>query len=161
MVRGQDTIEHRTADTSPARDARRTHAPVTWSSDNSSQQIPIVVAAPPGPFRQALRVLLQSFPNLAVLLQSAQPASIGTALQEKGPAVLLVDGDAMPTELSELLAMAKTTEVSNCSIVLVTHWSQALKAEELGADAVLLKGFRASELEALIDQLWLDLCRRA
>lgn len=112
-----------------------------------------LIVAKPGPLRDGLRALLTAMPQIgAVDMASDLPSALRTVF-EHSPALVLLDSDLTNGKVWLTVRRAKAKWPRAWCIFLANDLQQHQEAEAAGADAVLLKGFPAARLVAMIVRL--------
>jgi DNA-binding NarL/FixJ family response regulator len=110
------------------------------------EPIATLIIAPPGRFRDSLRVLLRAG-NMITL--SGQASDMSTALQlvdVHHPALVLMDADLQSGDVWRALRQLRR-EYPQIRVIVFTHTSQqSREAQQAPADAVLADGFTTRQL---------------
>jgi hypothetical protein len=110
----------------------------------------VLIAAPAGSLRTALKSLLASVPVTGSILLAAEPASILAACSSSDPRVILLAG--MESHLENIsIADLRTAAPLACIICLLDDL-QAAPREALSADIVLQQGSPAKTLVAAVER---------
>ncbi len=111
-----------------------------------------LLVGPPGPLRDSLRALVAATPlSLVTAVDSAAEALDN--LRSCSPALVLIDFDPADPATWELLRAVVSAHPVTHHIVLVDTVEEQRQAVAAGAVVVLLKGFPASRLAAVIKSL--------
>lgn len=111
-----------------------------------------LLVGPPGPLRDSLRALVAATPlSLVTAVDDATEALANIAVC--APALVLIDYDATDPAVWALVRALVAAHPSTRHIVLVDTVEEQRQAVAAGAVVVLLKGFPASRLAAVIRSL--------
>ena len=111
-----------------------------------------LVIAQPGPLRNSLLTLLSTMPEIEIVAEAKDLSALLRAGEELQPDLILIEADPPLAGLQEALPQFKDRWGPHL-LVLVETTKQKEEAEAAGADMVLLKGFRATQLIKHIEQL--------
>ncbi len=109
----------------------------------------LLLVAPPGPFRDGLRVLLQAEPRIARVMLVDSVIDAGCVLEQSPPDQIIVDTDLSDPALWSFCTLLKTLSTPLRCVVIFHTSEQQLAAQMLGFPA-LLAGFQAEALFAAI-----------
>lgn len=112
-----------------------------------------LVIAQPGPLRNSLLTLLSTLPEIEIVAEAKNLASLQHAGEELRPDLILIEAGAALNSLPEALQHFKQRWTHTRTIVLVETRKHQEMAKAAGADVVLLKGFRATRLIEQIQSL--------
>ena len=112
-----------------------------------------LVIAQPGPLRNSLLTLLSTLPEIEIVAEAKNLASLQHAGEELRPDLILIEAGAALHGLPEALQHFKQRWAHTRTIVLVETREHQEMAKAAGADVVLLKGFRATRLIEQIQSL--------
>ena len=107
----------------------------------------------PGHLQNGLQSLLRTIPQIEMLAESHDPAILLKMNAEILPELILVDASLMIEAHWSAITKIKTDWPSTKIIVLTENEQEGQTAKEAGADFYLLKGFPATELAQLIENL--------
>ncbi len=115
-----------------------------------SQQISILIIAPPGPFRDSLRILLQARPDIVQVVQVDTLDQGCHLISQQPPDAIVVDADLLDpvvveTQLGQLKALTPHTHW----LIIVHTQTQQQQVQGAGLPT-LLAGFTAEDLFASI-----------
>ena len=106
--------------------------------------------------RESLLVLLRAIPQIETVHQ-AEDAPTALAMEpEVQPALVLLDYDLPDDELRTVLGRIKAAWPQARCLVLLDDEQDRRRAEEAGADVVLVKGIRAATILETIEGLLSD-----
>jgi len=112
----------------------------------------ILILAMPGDLQTSLQILLSLLSDVAVLV-TAESTSALQAIERYTPALVIMDfalpEEDQPNGVNRIKARWPTTPC----LVLVNDEQQFQKAQDTGADLVLVKGYPAAKLLATIEDL--------
>jgi CheY-like chemotaxis protein len=106
---------------------------------------PVLIIATPGRFRDSLGALLKTIPWLRVVDQ-VDNTTLALKILQQCPKLIFLDANLPDNQAWTLLRLAKMDCPHLRSLVIANTLEQKQLARRSGADAVLLKGFAASEL---------------
>lgn len=109
----------------------------------------LLIVAPPGPFRDGLRVLLQAEPRIARVLLADTLADGCRLITQQFPDSLIIDTDLPDPAIWSFCTLLKTRSPSPRCAVIIHNQDQQAAARTL-ALPTLLVGFTA---EALFDAI--------
>ncbi len=114
----------------------------------------LLIVAQPGRVRDSLEVLLNSIPAMAhVRATDDIVLNEQTVENNRLSSLIVLDVNLTGERAWFLLKQLKEKQLTSKCIVLVESRKQQYRAKALGADAVLLKGFTASEIFVTIEKL--------
>jgi DNA-binding NarL/FixJ family response regulator len=113
----------------------------------------ILIVAKPGRIRDSLQALLQLMPRLKVVGVTSHSFSALQMLAQYKPSLILLDVDLPDEGAWILLEELQRTRPQIPCLFLVNSIEQQQRARLAGAKAVLLKGFEAMELVAMIEKV--------
>jgi DNA-binding NarL/FixJ family response regulator len=120
-----------------------------------SGDVVTLVAARPGRVRDGLQALLAAIPQIEIIGHADDGASALECVAEHKPALVLLDTNLPDGQVWTVLKQIKMRcPQARCLIISDTS-QQRQAAKAAGADGVLLKGFLAAELVAVIKELCL------
>ena len=112
----------------------------------------ILILAVPGDLQTSLQMLLSLLSDVAVLV-TAESSSALQAIERYAPALVIMDfalpEEDQPNGVNRIKACWPSTPI----LVLVNDEQQFQKAQDTGADLVLIKGYPAAKLLATIEDL--------
>ena len=109
----------------------------------------LLLVAPPGPFRDSLRVLLQAEPRIARVILADSVIEACCVLRQSPPDQIIIDTDLSDPALWSFCTLLKTFSATlNC--VIIFHTSEQHVAAHLLGFPALLAGFKAEALFAAI-----------
>jgi DNA-binding NarL/FixJ family response regulator len=118
----------------------------------------VLIVAKPGRLRDGLHALLTTVPQLKIVGQADGGIAALEMISAYRPALLLLDFSLSSEEIQMVLAGIRADGLPQPrSIVLVDTDQQYRVARGTGADAILIKGFVAPHLFAIIERLEPDL----
>jgi DNA-binding NarL/FixJ family response regulator len=112
-----------------------------------------LIAAQPGPLRDALQTLLGMMPQIEIVYRVSDASSMRETVVEHRPALVLLDTNLSEEKVSRVVRMIKADGVGSQCLVLADNVQQQQLAESAGADAALVKGFPAARLYEVIGAL--------
>ena len=119
---------------------------------NNQPKLALIVAQP-GPLRNSLFSLLATMPQLNLVAESKDLASLAHMAAQIQPNIVLIEAGFGQERLAESVLTIKATWAVSPTIVLVDDPRQKWEAEQAGADVVLFKGVRAAKLIELVEIL--------
>ncbi len=111
------------------------------------------VVVRPGPLRNSLLALMNSLPQVEIVAEGKDMATLlrmGTQMQ---PDLVLLETDLPGNGVREALGQIKDGWSDTRTIVLVDNQDQHREVQRAGADVVLYKGFRAASLIRIVEDL--------
>ena len=112
-----------------------------------------LIAAAPGSLRDALAIFLQTVPWIEVVRQVRHTSSVLSAIEESRPALVLLDTNVPGDEVPDMVKQIKTTWPQVQCLVLADTIQQEQQARSAGADVSVLKGFPATELFCIVEEM--------
>jgi len=112
-----------------------------------------LIIAKPGHLRNGLQSLLRTIPQIEILAESHDPSILLKMNDGLLPELILVDAGLIDEANWSAITKIKAERPSTKVIVLTENEQQGQVAKEAGADFYLLKGFPATELAHLIENL--------
>ncbi len=116
-----------------------------------------LIVARPGPVRDGLWMLLTTLPELGPVDLAEDADSVLQMSAERHHSLVLLDSSLSHAEIITVLSRYKSMPEENRTLVLADDTEQSSAGEAAGADAVLRKGFPATELVATLRRLLLSL----
>ncbi len=113
----------------------------------------VLILANHGTLQNGLLALLTTIPQISTVLVAEDTDSGLRMLNEHRPRLLLLDMDLGEDGAQAILEQIKSQSLHIGTIALVDSVSQKGKAESLGADGVLFKGFSATKLISAIEEI--------
>jgi DNA-binding NarL/FixJ family response regulator len=113
----------------------------------------VLIIVKPGHLRNGLQSLLRTIPQIEILAESHDPSILLKTNEELHPELILVEACLMDDPHWSAIAKIKANRLSTKVIVLTENEHQGQTAQKAGADFYLLKGFPATELAQLIENL--------
>ena len=113
----------------------------------------VLIVAPPGRLRDALRVMVRAVPQIGHTVQANDALAVLSAA-EHSPALILLDADLPGDEAWTVLPQIKARWPQTRCIVLANNGQQRQMANAHGADAVLARGFTVTTLTAAVASLY-------
>jgi DNA-binding NarL/FixJ family response regulator len=112
-----------------------------------------LIVSQPGPLRDGLRALLTAMPQIEIIGETNDSASVLGILQKHCPTLVLLDADLPGNEVWHGLETIKADWPEIRCIVLSSTVEQQQAAQLAGADSAPLKGFLAEKLYTTIEKL--------
>jgi len=112
-----------------------------------------LVAARPGRVRDGLQALLEAIPQIEMIDHVGDGASAIKSVVEHRPALVLLDTNLPGDEVWAVLRQIKAQWPQARCLIMSDSGQQRRAAKAAGADGMLLKGFLAAELVAVIKKL--------
>lgn len=109
----------------------------------------LLIIAPPGPFRDGLRVLLQAEPRIVHVLLADTIADGSRSITQQLPDGLIIDTDLSDPAMWSFCTRLKTRSPAVHCVVIIHNQDQQTAAQKL-ALPTLLVGFTAEALFAAI-----------
>lgn len=117
----------------------------------TNKSILALVVSSSGSLQNGLLALMTTIPTISAVLVAEDVNSALRVVENHQPALIILDMSL--AEVQEVVQQIK----SRCSnihlIVLVEDIAQQKEVEELGVDSVLLKGFPAQKLIAIVENI--------
>ena len=117
------------------------------------ENISVLIAAQPGPLRDALQAMLTMMPQIETINQVDDALSVLRVNAEHHPALVLLDVNLSGNEASTVVREIKGSDSPSRCLVLADNVQQQQEAQAAGADVALLKGFPAAKLFETIKEL--------
>lgn len=121
-----------------------------------SQATIALVIAQPGPLRNSLMTLLSTLPKIEIVAEANDFSMLNRIGTDWQPDLIVLEACAPVNGLPKALEQINRTWTRTRAIVLVDTKEQHQQAVAAGADAVLMKGFRADRLVEIIEMLLLE-----
>ena len=118
-----------------------------------SDGVSVLIAAKPGRMRDCLHALLKAVSQIQVIGCADNGASALKLIAEHRPNLALLDTNLTEPQVYPVLEQIKAARSQTRCIVLVDNVKQRRLAEDAGADAALIKGYRADKLVEVIEKL--------
>jgi DNA-binding NarL/FixJ family response regulator len=112
----------------------------------------ILILAMPGDLQTSLQMLLSLLCDVAVLV-TAESSSALQAIEKYAPALVIMDFALPGEDLPKIVHLIKANLPTIPCLVLVDDEQQRQRAQNTGADLVLVKGYPAAKLLAAIEGL--------
>jgi DNA-binding NarL/FixJ family response regulator len=112
-----------------------------------------LIVAKPGPLRNSLQALMTTVPKIEIVAETDNPSALlrmGDTIQ---PDIVLLEASLSEDEVWAALRRIRKEWSQTRSIVLVEGSHQQQKAQDAGADVVLIKGYPAGGLITAIEEL--------
>lgn len=109
-----------------------------------------LVIARPGPLRDGLRALMTAMPQIGTVYEVNELSLALDCSFDRHLSVVLVDGDLAHGEIYPAVRRVKIRWPQAECVFMINDVHQQEEAQAAGADLVLLKGFPAAGLVALI-----------
>ncbi len=109
-----------------------------------------LIAAPPDALRRSLQALLAGLPQITSVQSVEDTHSLEAALTTEQPRLIVLDVNLPGKNTEAVLAQITTLSPRTRRVVLVDHATQQQALQTAPADLVVLKGFPAAELYALL-----------
>jgi len=121
-----------------------------------SQATVALVIAQPGPLRNSLMTLLSTLPKIEIVAEANDFSTLNRITADWQPDLIVLEACTQENGLSEAIEQINRALSCTRAIVLVDTKEQYQQAISAGADAVLMKGFRADRLVEIIEMLLMD-----
>jgi DNA-binding NarL/FixJ family response regulator len=118
-----------------------------------SNVIIALIVVRPGPLRNSLQSLMTSMPQIQIVAEGRDVASLLRLGAQLPPDLVLLEAALPGNEVCRAVGEIKARWSRTRAIVLVENACQQQEAEAAGADAVLYQGFPAARLIKLIEEL--------
>ena len=118
-----------------------------------ASHVSALVVGPPGRWRNSLCVLLQANPEIVAVHQADDYANALQGFAETPPAIVLLDCGLPGEEAWQALEQIQRGWPQTRCVILTHDSTQAQRAEQSGADAVLQVGFSGETLYAAIREI--------
>jgi len=112
-----------------------------------------LIVASAGTLQNGLLALMTTIPQVSAVLVAEDVSSALRMIADHRPKLILLDMDLPEDGAQTILVQLKSQSFDIGSIALVDSVQQGQKAESLGADAVLLKGFSAAKLISVTEEI--------
>ena len=126
------------------------------SHEGASQKVEpkptILILAMPGDLQTSLQMLLSLLSDVAVLVTEAGYSAL-QAIEGYSPALVIFDFALNGGDPQMIVDMIKVRWPTIPCLVLVNDAQQRQKAQDTGADLVLVKGYPAAKLLAAVENL--------
>ncbi len=122
----------------------------TSKATRKGSEMSALIAAQPGPLRDALQALLGMMPQIKTVYRVSNVSSMQRTVAEHHPALVLLDTN-LSEKVSQVVKMIQTDGNGSQCLVLADNVQQQQLAQSAGADAALLKGFPA---DRLFETIW-------
>ena len=119
----------------------------------AAQSASILVAARPTWRRNSLRVVLRTIPGIGGIGQAESTTMLLKRISEDVTDLVLLDPSVIGDQIVSTMNQIKALSPSTGCIAIVQTWDQQREADQAGADAVLLDGFRTEALAETIGHL--------
>jgi DNA-binding NarL/FixJ family response regulator len=121
-----------------------------------SQDVSVLIIAPPGRLRDSLRVLLRASGRIA-RVEEADDARLGLQrIAERRPGLVLLDADLGEDDARGVVQQIKTQQPRLPCLILVHNLDQEPRAQAAGANAVLQAGFATETFFSTIERILPD-----
>jgi DNA-binding NarL/FixJ family response regulator len=110
----------------------------------------VLIVARPGPLRNSLQTLLTTMPEIEIVAEARDVIALLKMGPELQPDLVMIDATYVKNRLQEVLIQLHRKWPAVRCIVLVETKVEQNMAETAGANAVLFKGYRATDLIRLI-----------
>jgi AmiR/NasT family two-component response regulator len=114
-----------------------------------------LIVGQPGPLRNSLFSLMTTLPQIDLVAESKDMASLMRLGAQIQPDLVLMQPESPEAHLVEAIHFIKSEWPASRTIVLVDDISQQQEAESAGVDVVLFKGYRAAGLMNVVEELLL------
>lgn len=118
-----------------------------------SEGVSTLIAAKPGRMRDCLHALLKAISHIQVIGRADDGTSTLRLVAEHEPNLLLLDTNLTEGQVYSVLEQIRATRSQTRCIVLADSAQQQRTATAAGADAALIKGYRADKLVEVIEKL--------
>lgn len=118
-----------------------------------SQATVALVIAQPGPLRNSLMTLLSTLPKIEIVAEANDFSTLNRITEDWRPDLIVLEACTQENGLPEAIEQINRALTCTRAIVLVDTKEQHQQAISAGADAVLMKGFRADRLVEIIERL--------
>ncbi|TFG67563.1 MAG: response regulator [Anaerolineales bacterium] len=120
---------------------------------NITESPRMIIAAPPSYMRNCLVVVLKTFPDVCLESPVDDEQALLTKISHNSPALILIDAEDIGAETESLFNIIKTEAPATKTIVIAKDRDAYKRAQSLGADCVLLKGYPTEDLSTAIREL--------
>lgn len=121
-----------------------------------SQATIALVIAQPGPLRNSLMTLLSTLSKIEIVAEANDFSMLNRISEDWQPDLIVLEACVQENGLPQAIQQINRIWSETRAIALVDTNDQHQKAEAAGADAVLMKGFRADRLVEIIEELLSD-----
>ncbi len=118
-----------------------------------AERISVLVVMKPCPLRDSLAALLRSISGITAVQYATDLASGLRTIETSRPALVVMDASLPGGEVWMMLRQVKARWPATPSVVLTDTLQLRRRAEAAGASRALLKGFPATKLSAMLEQL--------
>ena len=122
-------------------------------ANNLSKTIVVLIVSESTGYLRGLAAVLRNLSEVGMVVDSRTPEGALEMASSYQPALALLDMDAAGARDRHLLSQLTSRAPRMRIAVLVQGFREIESARSAGADAVLVKGFRGQELEAVISRL--------
>jgi CheY-like chemotaxis protein len=112
-----------------------------------------LIVASAGTLQNGLLGLMTTIPQISAVLVAEDISSALRMIADHRPRLVLLDMDLPEDSAQTILVQINAQSLDIGSVALVDSVQQGQKAELLGADGVLLKGFSAAKLISVTEEL--------
>jgi len=123
---------------------------------NADSQSTALIIARSDPMRDSLLVLLRASSQIEQSYEAEDVRAAVAMAPEVQPALVLLDCDLAGAEAHESLGLIRARWPAARTVVLVDDEDERARAQQCGADLVLLKGVRADTILEAIEGLLLE-----
>ena len=112
----------------------------------------ILIVATPGNLQAGLQALLTKLPDVETLVATDERSTL-RAVERHNPALVILDYEVSGDDYRAMVRQIKGQRPTIRCLVLVDQVEEREDALENGADAVLIKGYPALKLIAVVEEL--------
>jgi DNA-binding NarL/FixJ family response regulator len=112
-----------------------------------------LIVAKPGPLRNSLFSLMTTLPQVNLVAECRDMASLLQMGSQIQPDLVLMESSQPGNHLQQTIRTIKREWPATRTMILVDDVCQQQEAQQAGADEVLFKGFRAASLMGLVEDL--------
>ena len=119
--------------------------------DMKTVQVILIIAAP-GDLQAGLQLLLTRLRDVEILAVADEKSALGTA-ERHSPSLVILDSDISGEQSPLLVRQIKNYQPDIRCLVLLNDAEERQEALSGGADAVIIKGYPAARLAAVVEEL--------
>ncbi len=106
-----------------------------------------------GPLHSSIKALMSTITQIQIVAEAKELSALLHMDPEVRPDLMVMEADFSDDEFSDVMQQIMSQWARTRLIVLVENEEQRRMAEASGADAVLIKGFRAVRFVEVVDKL--------
>ena len=122
-------------------------------SQQTLNQIPVLLVTNPGRIRDGLRALLRTIPQIGTIYQATDGSAATQIITKNQPMLVLWESKLFKDDVHSISNQIKTVPSGTRCILLIDNLRQQSLAELTGIDTVLLSGFSAWDFLVTVEKL--------